>query len=125
MTTLTEEDVSPMRTRFVFIDGQPRAITNRVQKINGTHKGYRMLFGAEGLEDVIPDNDWKRMLLAGRVTPFPTDEKIEELSDRIGETPEHMEQPSPLTPQEALSRALAHMRYMSATDAGQAGARHD
>jgi len=108
-----------MRTRFCMVDGKPRALTNRVQKIGGTHKGYRMLFGPGGLKDVIPDRQWRKMLLVGRVVPFPVDHKMEELSDRIGGVPDGMNK-DPLTPQDALNRALAHARYLSVTDADEA-----
>jgi len=114
-----------MRTRFCMVDGKPRALSNRVQKINGTHRGYRMLFGPDGLEDVVPESMWKEMLMQDRVAPFPAsdkigrfpDDKIERLSDRIGEVPDGVDK-DPLTPQKALNRALAHARYLSATDKG-------
>jgi hypothetical protein len=113
-----------MRTRFCMVDGKPRTLTNRVLKVNGTHRGYRMLFGPSGLKDVIPDRQWRKMLLAGRVNPFPVDEKIEQLSDRIGGVPDGMDK-EPLTPQDALNRALAHARYLSVTDADEAEVRHE
>ena len=96
-----------MRTRFVMYQGEPRALTNRVQKVGGTHRGYRMLFGPDGLQEVLPEAEWRKALMTGSLTPFPIDERIEDFSDRIGED---------LTPQEALNRALAHARYLSETD---------
>ena len=90
-----------------MFDGEPRALTNRVQKIDGTHRGYRMLFSPSGLEEVLFEQEWREALMDGRVKPVQADERIEEFSDRIGDD---------LTPQKALSRALAHLRYMMATD---------
>lgn len=101
-----------------MVDGEPRVFSNVVQKVNGTHKAFKMLFGVEAVKDVVTEREWKDMLLDDRIKPFPADSEMEKLSDRIGETPDGMDAPDPLTPQEALSRAIAHLRYMNVTGVG-------
>lgn len=102
-----------MRTRFLMLDGEPRALTTRVQYVNGTHRAYRVLFSTDGPEEVLREQEWKRLLTAGRVHPIAADETIEDLSDRIGKPPDRLEDAQPLTPQDALNRALTHLRYTS------------
>jgi hypothetical protein len=93
-----------MRSRFIFLDGEPRVFTNRVKKIAGTHRGYRLLFDTEGVSDVLQEREWKRLLMRGRIRPMPIDLRMEELSDLIGKE---------YTPQKALSRALDYLRTRS------------
>jgi len=111
---------APMRTRFCMVDGEPRAFTNSVERVGGTHKGYKRLFSTEGLEAIVHENDWKRLLLQGRITPLGAgDPVIELVSDCIGEPPDDVKEEYDVdgfTPQEALKRCLQNLRVKSMSE---------
>jgi len=97
-------------------DGEPRVVTNAVERSSGTHKAFRRLYSTEGLETILPEHQWRRQREEGRIRPIEADQTLRVISACIGSVPDRIagrDDTRPLTPQNALQKALGHLRLCS------------
>jgi len=106
-----------MGSRFVMYRGEPRCVGLQRRKQGQTHRTFRVLYDTNGVADIMRRKEWKRALAAGDIRRIaPADGTLEALSRCIGEVPDDLKGErgvKALTPQEALGKALAHLRMRS------------